>query len=658
MRAEKTCNFRVLYALALGLVWLVAMSAGPSRAQTDGALAQALDIGMGGDWAGAAARVAGEGPITRDIIAWHMLRAGQGAFDQYRGFLERRSDWPGLPFLRTQGERTIAETARADQIVAYFSGQLPRTGFGSLRLAAALQEIGAAAIATSEIRRAWLTLALDPEEQALFLAQHGPEIADLHRQRLANLIGKRHFLSAAAMQPLVDAESWALAQARIALLQGKEGVDDLIAALPKSMLDDPGLAHARFEWRMAKGFFESAADLLTAQAGTETGLGDAEPWATGRLRLARFAAQEGRWQDSYDLAAGHELDSGSDYAAAEWQAGFAALIGLKDPALALGHFRKFRVAVFTPISLGRAGYWEGRALDALGRPGEARQAYEFAAEYQTSYYGQLAAIYLNAPMDPALAGQETYPDLAGTPLAQSSVFKAALLLDDAGQPLLLRRFLRHLAEAATPQEQGALGQLALSRDAPYAALSIAKYAAEKGNVLPRPYFPLPDGLTGPYPVADALMLAVARRESEFNPKAQSGVGARGLMQLMPGTAELMGKALNVDVEISDLTEQPQLNLRLGAGYLARLDQELNGYLPAIIAGYNAGPRNAEKWLEANNGPPRTLAEAVTWIELIPFAETRNYMMRVLESHQVYRARLAGGPVPWTLDKVLTGQSGA
>ena len=638
----------------LGVLALVLVLFSPTISAADEAhpFRPAMDAASAGDWVAAAQSAADQGEIARDLIEWQRLRAGQGTFADYRAFLDRRADWPGLPLLRAQGERSITGQEPASQIVAYFAPQLPRTGHGSLRLAAALTNMGAAAVARSELRRAWLTLALNPSEQGEFLSAHAEIIAPLHAERLANLIWDRHFISAAAMKPLVDRRTWALADARIDLMQGKSGVDEKIEALEPDQQADPGLAHARFEWRMGKGLFDSAADLLAAQSRAEAGLGRASKWGRGRLRLARDAAQEGRWAQSYDLAAGHGLKEGSDYAAAEWQAGFAALVGLNRADLALGHFRRFRVAVFTPISLGRAGYWEGRALDALGRPADARQAYEFAAEYQTSFYGQLAAIHLGMTMDEALAGLQNYPDLADTSLADSTVLAAANLAADAGFDLMFRRFLRHLAERANAGELGALGDLALAQGNPYAALYLAKYAAQSATVLPRAYYPIPDKIDGPFAVPNALVLAVARRESEFNTDARSRAGARGLMQLMPATAQLMGKELNLPVATDDLTANPALNLTLGAGYLARLEQEFAGYLPAMAAGYNAGPGNARKWLAASGGPPRTFNEAINWIELIPFSETRNYVMRVLESREVYRARLTGAAVPWDLDRAL------
>ena len=119
------------------------------------------------------------------------------------------------------------------------------------------------------------------------------------------------------------------------------------------------------------------------------------------------ARRQGR--EAYRLASRHWLTEGADFADLEWLSGYLALTYLKEPAKALEHFTRFRQSVDTPISLGRAGYWEGRALEAMGRPIDAQAAYEFGAEFQTSFYGLLAAEKAGLPMDPALMGPRPIP---------------------------------------------------------------------------------------------------------------------------------------------------------------------------------------------------------------------------------------------------------
>jgi soluble lytic murein transglycosylase len=351
----------------------------------------------------------------------------------------------------------------------------------------------------------------------------------------------------------------------------------------------------------------------------------------------------------------HHLSSGSNYADLEFLAGYIALRKLNDPARALTHFRNLRVAVSGPISLSRAAYWEGRAQEALDRPVEARAAYAFAAEFQTAFYGLLAAERAGLPFDARLAGGEAYPDWRALPAARSSVFEAAVMLRAAGQTDLAERFLLHLAEGLDGQEIGALAGLALDWQEWHMALMLAKAAADKGVIWPTAYFPV-TGLVGlDLPVAPELSLSIARRESEFDPKVVSPAGARGLMQVMPGTAKMMAPKVGLPYEAGRLTTDPVYNAKLGSAYLAELVAEF-GAVPALVAaGYNAGPGRPRRWVEELGDPRTGTVDVVDWIEHIPFTETRNYVMRVGESLPIYRARLGRPDAVPRLSQEMAGR---
>ena len=157
------------------------------------------------------------------------------------------------------------------------------------------------------------------------------------------------------------------------------------------MQRDPGIAHMLFERYIATDKPEEAMDLMLRQSRIEGGLGEAARWAGWRRSFARRMMRDAQYERAYDLAAHHQLEEGAAYADLEWLSGYLALTYLDAPDLALDHFQRFRAAVETPISLGRAGYWIGRAQDALGDPEAAQLAYAFGGEYQTSFYGLLAA---------------------------------------------------------------------------------------------------------------------------------------------------------------------------------------------------------------------------------------------------------------------------
>lgn len=621
------------------------------------ALQEAMSAISKGDWEEAAEAAELSGDIALDIVEWHRLRAGRGTWDEYRAFLARRPDWPGLPLLVEKGEQSIPLSASADDIIEYFDHSPPETGRGLLLLAQAWKTKGEAGDEEAIIVSGWLTLLFTAGDQAAILAQYKDLLAPYHEQRLDMLLWRGAIVNARAMLPLVNDDWGKLTEARIGLRQQVNGVDALIAAVPEALADDPGLAFERFNWRARKGRNADAIELLLSVTGKAETLGEAERWATWRANLARWSLRQGRVDEAYRLASEHHMSEGSKYADLEWLSGFIALRFQEDPAKALRHFRNFRVAVFTPISLGRAGYWEGRAHEAMGNSEGASVAYSFGGEFQTSFYGLLAAEKAGMPMDATLAtGGPAFPAWNEAGFASSSVLEAGLLLQEAGERLLATRFLLHLSESFDTTEQfGQLSELALELNEPYMAVSIAKAAARQNIVLPRAYFPVPAMFKEDMGIPAELALAIARRESEFNPVVVSGAGARGLMQLMPGTAQDMARALELEYSRARLTTDPDYNAKLGSAYLKGLIERFGTNWPMVAAGYNAGPSRPQRWAEERGHPGSDSVDVIDWIELIPFNETRNYVMRVTESLPVYRARLSGETAPLRLSEELKGR---
>jgi soluble lytic murein transglycosylase len=634
---------------------LLAATLTPAWAEGEALRAALAAIGKK-EWEVAAAAVRPEGQVAADIVEWHRLRAGTGTWDDFRAFLARRPDWPGLELLAEKGEAAIPEGADADQVIAYFGGSHPQTGVGLLRLAAAYQGKGLIGDAEASLVAGWRTLLLTTAEREALLAAHSALLKPHHDARLDMLLWRGASANARAMFPLVSADRVKLAEARIGLREQVAGVDALVAAVPAALAGDAGLAFERFNWRARKGRNADAIALALERSGSAAGLGEPERWGNWRAVLARWAMREGRTEEAYRLASSHWLSEGSAYADLEWLSGFIALRLLDDPARALPHFRAFRVAVETPISLGRAGYWEGRALEALGDTEGAQVAYEFGAENQTSFYGLLAAEKAGLPMDSGLAtGGPAAPDWKTAGFAQSSVLAAALMLQKAGDRLLSTRFFVHLAESLDATELAQLADLALSLDEPYTAVMIAKAAANRNIVLPRAYFPVTELARRDHGVPTELVLSIARRESEFNPAVVSGAGARGLMQVMPGTARDMAAELGIDYSRDRLTVDPDYNAQLGAAYLKGLVAEFGPAYGLVAAGYNAGPSRPRRWIEDRGDPRSAGVDPVDWIEMIPFDETRNYVMRVTESMPIYRARLSGRVEPLRLSEELKGR---
>ncbi len=579
-------------------------------------------------------------------MQWNRLRASKGSFAEAVDFLSRHPDWPGLKLLRKRAEKTIPDGASHATVLDFFTRQRPQTGWGTLRFARALWDTGAKQEAMAEAIRGWTKFSIGEEEEAQFMVDWPRTLAKHHWTRTDALLWRGATKQATRMLPRLDDAHKALAAARIALRDEKPGVDALIEAIPSRLRNDPGLSHERFLWRVRKGRNDSAIELLLERSRSAESLGRPAAWGSRRAQLARWAMREGKPRTAYRTAANHHIASGATRNDLEWLAGYIALRKLGDAETALRHFNAFAAGVTSPISLGRAGYWQGRALEALGRTSEAREAYRRGGQHQTSFYGLLAAEKAGLPMQPALTGAETFPGYRQAPFWNSSVMDAARLSLAAGELYYAERFLIQLSEGLSRNGVGQLAQWAEDANAPHLQLALAKYALKYHNLLlHRPYFPTPDIGRGNRTVTRALEMAISRRESEFDPGVVSGAGAMGLMQLMPGTAKDMSRRLDIAYDRSRMTTGFAYNTRLGSEYLAFLLEEF-GRNPVLIAvAYNAGPTRARRWSEQLGDPRSGSVDVVDWIEHIPFNETRNYVMRVTESLPNYRARLTGKTEP-------------
>lgn len=617
------------------------------------ALAGAMAAVRAEDWAEAQRLSRRAGQIGQDIVEWHRLRASAGSFDDTRAFLSRRGDWPGLPFLQTRSEGAVPFGQRALDVIDFFAAQEPRTGGGAVALSEAYRVAGQSTKAQDWAIRAWTEFRLSPADEQILLGRYGDVLAPLHEARLDMLIWGADSAGAERMFPRVSSGWRALARARLALRSDRSGVDSLINAVPASLRSHPGLVYERFRWRAEKSRNGPAVELALSVGAEPEDLGRPEAWANWRQVLARWALRQGSAQDAYDLASAHGLTEGSAYADLEWLAGYVALRQLDDAQTALFHFQRFRVAVASPISLGRAGYWEGRAYEALGQTDQSEQAYRFAAEHQTSFYGQLAAERAGIEPDPSLRGLEKFPDWQNAAFVNSSVFEAGLLLAAAGERALAERFMAHLAESLNRTETGQLADVAFALEDPHMALTIAKRGVQYGNLVQHAYYPVVDLGVDDLDVPPELALAIARRESEFDPGAISGVGARGLMQIMPRTAQEVARGLSLPYSRDRLLSDPEYNALLGTTYLADLIETFGDNYVLVSAGYNAGPSRPIRWIDAQGDPRTRQTDAVDWIESIPFTETRNYVMRVMESLAVYRARLTGRVEPLALTQELS-----
>lgn len=639
---------------AIVLVWFGLWPAAIAAQESFPGLELAFKAVQSDDWESAYAIAGTAGPVARDVIVWTRLREGEGEFDEYRRFLARRGNWPGLDRLRAHGERSLTPDGAPQTVLDFFANRDPLSGEGAVAYARALRATGQAGLADATLVEVWRTYGLDESGHAAMIQAAPALLAPHHTARADMLLWRWKTEAAALMLPLLGPDQRQLTEARIALIDNSGDRQAKLQAVPAALRTTPGLLYDRYNWLANQGARSQAIEILQSQSRSADTLQHPFRWAGWRRALARWKMREGDTRTAYDLASNHHLTDGSAYSDLEWLAGYIALTYLERPTIALQHFIAMRGNVSSPISVGRAEYWIARSHAQLGDAGNANAAYTRAAQHQTSFYGLLAAERIGLPLTPDLAAPAQYPDWRYSDIMTNELVQAGLMLLSAGERGKAVLFFAQLGRELPREQIMALGGLLGDMDEVYFQVLLGKAAAERGMILPELYFPTHPLTALDLPVEDALALSIARRESEFRADAGSPVGALGLMQLMPATAQEVAGSLDLPYRRGQLTADWQYNATLGSQYLANLIEEFGDTPVMVAAGYNAGPSRPRQWMDLRGDPRLNEVDVVDWIEHIPFRETRNYVMRVTESIPVYRARLTnrGGQVDFTA--LLTG----
>jgi len=576
--------------------------------------------------------------LLAKLVRWSTYASPRSgaSFEEITSFMESSGDWPLMSQLQRRAEESITAATPNDRILAWFKDHEPVTVDGGMAHARALLAAGRQDQAVRVIRSTWVEGGFGVMQERQFLTLFSDYLSpEDHWARLDRLLWDKQDGPSGRMLLKVDAGHRALAQARLALQDGKSNPEPLLAAVPKELRDDPGLIYDRVRWRRQKDFDEDAIELLSHPARNQV---RPELWWQERAILARRALQKGLVSRAYQVAADHALDArAAQYGDAEFMAGWVALRFLDDRETAAAHFQRMWDSVTTPLTKSRAAYWSGRTAETMGQGEVARSWYTQGARYLTAYYGQLSASRLDdhhwpLPADP----QPTAEDVKR--FDNRELVRVIRILMDMGETENMRAFFIRLNDTAqTPGERALVGKLALEGGRDDLAVTIARRADRDSVFLVGAGWPVPPIAADEGP-EKALVLALIRQESGFMASVQSPVGARGLMQLMPATAEKLAKSLKVKFNPSKL-DDPDFNVRLGRAYLTDLLSDFDGSYILTLVGYNAGPARARRWIKEYGDPREANVDVIDWIEMIPFTETRNYVQRVMESVSIYRRKL-------------------
>ena len=630
-----------LFAFSVAAAALLAGTPQPGHA-SDAVYRNALSRLDAGDIAGANLLAStGHDPLLDKVMRWIEISRlhAPTSFAEVQKFIEASPDWPRQAALHLRAEEQMLMEAGPDALLAWFSGNPPQSRDGKIRYGEALWSKGRQAEGERWIRRAWVEDNFSAPEEKAFLEKYRPIIdKSAQIERLDRLIWRQQFEQAKRQMNRVDEGHRWVAEARVMLLQNQGGFDAALRKVPASLENDPGLIYARIHWRRLKGKDSDARALLHNEPRNPP---RPELWWREREAEIRQALNDGAYSEAYRLARDHRVTSGTELADAEFLAGWIALRMQHDPHVAFGHFENLYNSVRTPVSQARGAYWAGRAQEAEQKNAAARGWYEKAAQFPTTFYGQLATAKLGdkpteLPHDPAPEKK------ASDAFAKREVTRAVVKLAEIGAANYVDPFVLRLADLAQNPEEAALtADLARKVSRPDLGVSVARRVQRQGITLVEAGYPLLPLKKNDAVAEPALTYAVIRQESNFASEAVSRTGARGLMQLMPATAKAIAGKLNIPFQENKLID-PNYNVALGENYLQRIVGRFGGSYVLALAAYNAGPARVHQWLQ-QIGDPRGKMDVIDWIERLPFSETRNYVQRVLEGLQVYRLRL-GAPV--------------
>ncbi|MEY9361388.1 soluble lytic murein transglycosylase [Bradyrhizobium yuanmingense] len=595
-----------------------------------------------GDATNAAAGISD--PVARKLAEWIILRSeDNGAtVERYRAFLSANPSWPSQTFLRRRLEAAMWDDRRDESVAwSWFENESPISAKGRFTLARAMLARGDRANAERLVRDAWRADPMSEDTENNALDQFGALLTPGDQKaRMDNLLYGSENEAALRAAKRLGAGYVALAKARIAAVKKAPNARALLDAVPRELHGDPGFIFSKIQLLRREEKFTEAAQLMLSAPKDPGRLHNLDEWWIERRLLARKMIDTEEFRSAYLIARDAALPSRDIYKTEqEFTAGWIALRFLNDPATAAQHFARIGVGSVNPTALARAGYWQGRAAEALGRQQEARNAYARAAEQSTSYYGQLARAKLGLPQI------ELNSQPRGRGAERLEIVRAAQLLYELDEREMAIPLLADMGENGDPEALAGLGELTQRYSDARGMLLLGKAALNRG--LPFDFYAYPvNGIPQFTPIGPeverSIIYAIARQESAFNPSVVSPAQAYGLMQVTPDAARYVCKRHGATYDLGRLKNDSVYNATLGSAELGGLLEDYRGSYIMTFAAYNAGRGSVKKWVERYGDPRDPKVDAVDWVELIPFSETRNYVQRIMENLQVYRARFGGG----------------
>ena len=597
--------------------------------------------------------------VAYSLDQWRRLRQSDNySFADYASFLIANPDWPDASKMRRWAEKAMNPGENGATVIAFFAKDKPESGNGWARLVEAYAASGRAAEALDAARHAWSSPDLSPDDEKGIWARYGGTFtrAD-HDARIDALLFAKKEDDAARFLTLASPQRQAAFAARVAMQNDAPDAESRYRAVIGTVTSDAGLMMDRARYLRDHNYSSAAQDLGARTHHFAYKPSDPERFYEMLLLLADDAMDSRDWSKVYNitrqiddvLPAGAEvadqpLGVRDDYTSLAWLGGRIALDRLHQPAAALAMFDRYARAGRSLQVQTKGDYWAGRAALAAGHVQTASTYFQRAAAYPDLFYGQLALERLGrtVPAPPPALPQYTTTSVQRAAFNSRRLVQALRTLAQQGKSTEEALFVQALARSLdTNVDRNIALEVADQIHRKDLPVWVARMARIKGSSF---------YVRQAYPTLSAsvssslwsLANGISRQESSFDPYALSHAGARGMMQLMPGTAREQAGKMGIGYDGYRLITDPGYNVSIGSAYFQRMLNIWDGNVPLAVASYNAGSGNAGKWVR-RYGDPRGNVDVVSWIEAIPYDETRGYVQRVIENTVVYDSMRGAQP---------------
>ena len=587
------------------------------------------------------------------FVQWlYLMKSSNNAtFSTYETFIKNNMDFPRIGRLQYLAEQKIyLKNSSPKNIIKWFEEFPPVSGTGKIKLGEAYFDLKDLNSSKTLIKEGWVSADLSKSELRFYRKKFKSILdSEDHIKRADYLAWNKKYWDLKRMLVYLPSDFKALYNARQILMSNSYGVDNAIAKVPDRFKKDIGLEYDRLKWRNRRGRLESSLQILYDNSNrTEEELVRADLWWKQRESIVRSLIYKKRYKTAYKVSSEHSLSSGPEFAEAEWLAGWIAHSFLKSQEYAINHFLNFYDNVSYPISLARGAYWLGKSYQKTGNTKKAEEYFKEGSKFLTTYYGQLCFKEINYEGEFTLKEDATYSKEYEKEFLKNKLVRIVKILKELDHTKYSKDVLKHLASQNIEEGSEVLAaKLATEIERYDFAIQISKKASYEKRFYLKYNYPIistPREINNKSMPPSEMIHAIIRQESEFDSKANSYAGARGMMQLMKYTAKIVAKQAKLPYSISGLTEDPIYNIKLGSYYFDGLLTDYNGVYPFAIAAYNAGPNRVKTWRRVNGDPTKNQLSYIDWIELIRFKETRNYVQRVLENVNVYKYMISKEPV--------------